>query len=110
MIHYRPEGEFYKIGLNITFGCNGWLPWIAFAWIWYNVEKRELFKWQLRLRSWHPAYFYTCYRQSVVDTYLTIHGLVTVTDEFVGDLQWYITKDNKMKEFLKKHNLFLEDK
>ena len=105
MIHYRPEGEFYKIGLNITCGRNGWLPWIAFAWIWYNVEKRELFKWLLRLRSMGPAYFYSCYRQSVVETYLTIHDLRTVSNTFAEDIPYFAHDNKELADFLKKHGL-----
>jgi uncharacterized protein (DUF2225 family) len=103
MIHYRPEGKYYKIGLNITCGRNGWLPWIAFAWIWYNVEKREMFKWYLRLRSLGPAYFYSCYRQNVVNSYLYIHGLTTVPDTFVEDISFYVTDKKILKEFLRNH-------
>jgi hypothetical protein len=109
MIHYRPEGKFYKIGLNITCGRNGWLPWIAFAWIWYNVEKHELFKWYLRLRTWNAAYIYSCYRQDVVANYMIQKGLTAVSDEFVKDLQYYQNERNGFNKFLKKHDLFLED-
>ena len=105
MINYRPEGEYYKIGLNITFGRNGWLPWVAFAWIWYNVEKRDLFKWYLRLRSWHPAYFYSCYRQSVIETYLIANDLTLVSNAFVEDIPWFITKRNRLGKFLEMHGL-----
>jgi hypothetical protein len=105
MIYYRPEGEYYKVGFNITFGRNGWLPWVAFAWVWYNVEKQELFKWYLRLRSWKPTYFYSCNRTNVVSTYLNIHDLTTVSNTFCDDISWFAYGDNKLGEFLKMHGL-----
>ena len=105
MIHYRKEGNYYKLGLNLTLGRNGYLPWIAFCWIWYNVEKRELFKWYLRLRSWQPAYFYSCYHQNVINTYLIANDLTTVSNTFVEDIPSFITKRNRLNKFLEMHGL-----
>jgi hypothetical protein len=111
MIHYKKEGERCKIGLNITVGLNNKIwPWVSFHWAWYNVEKFELVQWRLRLRTWHPAYIYSFYRSNVIDNYLISRDLTMVSNTFVEDIQWYANKENKLSEFLERHNLLLETK
>lgn len=87
MINIRREGEYLKVGLNITFGVNErWYPWVTFNWMWYHAGTHTLSYKRLRLRTWKLKAFTSSGSNNVIETYLRHHELMAFPREFAEDL------------------------
>jgi len=87
MIHFRRDGEYLKIGLNITLGLSErWYPWVTFNWMWYNASTHMLSHRRLRIRSWKFKVFTSSGSSNVIETYLRHHELMAFPREFAEDL------------------------
>lgn len=81
MIHLRKEGEFLRLGLNIT--VTRWR--LTVCWAWFQFDRHQasargftLSRNGLRLRS---------ERWDVIDHYLRLHELTLVREEVLRDLK-----------------------
>lgn len=87
MIHFTPEGEHLKVGLNITVGRNNWWPYITFNWMWYDIATHTLSNKRLRIRTWRLKVFTSSDKSNVIESYLRFHELMAFPREFLEDLQ-----------------------
>lgn len=86
MIHYHKQGHHLKIGLNITVGRYGYLPWITFVWCWYNVATHTLSYRRLRIRLHkRPFILKQSAESDTINNYLMTHDLVAVPRELLED-------------------------
>ena len=81
MIHLRSEGQFFKLGLNITF--TRWR--LTVLWVWFAFEGQRAsargFTLSRRGLRWRSA------RWSVIDNYLSVNNFVMVPEEVLEDLK-----------------------
>ena len=81
MISIRPQGGYFKIGLNLCFARDH----IAVHWAWYDFARHE---------GWHKGFTISrkglrrrSARWNVIDSYLRIHDLEAVSAEVLRDLR-----------------------
>ena len=94
MIHYKHEGQPVQIGLNITVGRNGWLPWITFIWSWYKPATQMLTHWRLRIRTWQFAIFTSKAESWVIHDYLVQFDQRLIRRELIEDLRLHAHLNN----------------
>ena len=108
MIHYKREGRYLRIGLNITVGMNKrWWPWITFAWAWYKPENKMMSSWSIRIRTWQFKVFCKADKWNVIKHYLSITDEYLVSREFVEDLRLYasVRRDRELNTLIKIYSL-----
>ena len=84
MIHYVPEGQHIKLGLNFSRSAGGF----RLLWAWYNFATREATTYRFRFR-WHikPRFIWNTRHFNVIDSYLEAHDLALVHREVLEDLR-----------------------
>lgn len=97
MIHYTPEGNIPKLGLNIAigatwrkpfvvFGKTWYKPWISFRWVWYDPMTGTMSSRRLRIRPYMRPFILTSTdRVNVVDSWLWNHDHIAVPREIIED-------------------------
>ena len=84
MIHFRPEGTFLRIGLNLTRTRGGFVA----IWAWYDFATRTGIVYRLRLRMHiKPHILWSKERFNVVDEHLWCNDLVSVSRTELADLR-----------------------
>jgi hypothetical protein len=86
MIHYTPEGQVLRVGLNITVGQ--WRkPWISFRWVWYDTRTRTLTSLRLRIRFWlQPFFIWGKDEGKVIDSWLWENDFAVLPKSVLEDL------------------------
>lgn len=86
MINFPKQGDYLKIGLNITFGRYGWKPWIRFVWCWYSIKSRMLSYRSLRVRMhMRPMIVSQSSESDTISNYLMLHDLIACPRELLED-------------------------
>jgi hypothetical protein len=84
MIHYTPEGNIIKVGLNFGFTPGGF----RLVWAWYDFATHNAVTYRLRLRfNKRPNYFWVVNRFNVIEGYLNLHDFDLVSREVLNDLK-----------------------
>ena len=84
MIHIRPEGTFFKLGLNLNLAPGGFVA----TWVWFDFAKCETFSARFRLRLHRsPRILWAVERVNIIDGYLRRHDLELVNREVIHDLR-----------------------
>jgi hypothetical protein len=83
MIHFKKEGDYFKLGLNLYRA-----PWGFVAiWVWFDFAKSETFAARLRLRLHRsPRILWSVERVNVIKAYLAARDLELVHREVLHDL------------------------
>jgi hypothetical protein len=84
MIHFKPEGGYFKLGLNLSRA-----PWGFVAmWVWFDFAKCETFCARLRLRLHQaPRILWSVERVNIIEGHLRRHDLELVQREVLHDLK-----------------------
>jgi len=84
MIHFRQDGEFFKLGLNLQRAPGGFVA----MWVWFDFAKAETFCARLRIRLHRrPFIMRSVQRVNLIDGYMDMHGLEMVQREVLQDLR-----------------------
>jgi hypothetical protein len=82
MIHFKKDGEFFKLGLNMHRAPGGFVA----MWVWFDFEKTETFCARLRLRMHvSPRILWSVERVNLIEGYLQRHELEVVNKEVLDD-------------------------
>jgi hypothetical protein len=83
MIHFKKEGDYFKLGLNLYRA-----PWGFVAmWVWFDFAKNETFCARLRLRLHRsPRILRSVERVNIIEGYLAARDLELVHREVLHDL------------------------
>ena len=91
MIHFKKEGDFFKLGLNLYRAPGGFVA----VWVWFDFAKCETFAARLRFRLHRaPRILRSVERVNIIDGYLRRHDLELVHKEVLEDL-WKTEKSMK---------------
>ena len=83
MIHFKKDGEFFELGLNLHRAPGGFVA----IWVWFDFAKTETFCARLRLRmNVRPIILWSVERVNIIDGYLQRHDLELVHKEVLEDL------------------------
>ena len=83
MIHFKKDGEFFKLGLNLHRAPGGFVA----IWVWFDFAKTETFCARLRLRmNVRPIILWSVDRVNIIEGYLHRHDLELVHKEVLEDL------------------------
>jgi hypothetical protein len=83
MIHFKKEGDVYKLGLNLYRATGGFVA----VWAWYDFAKREGIGYRLRVRlHMAPRILWAAKRWNVIDDYLRANDFELVHREILEDL------------------------
>jgi hypothetical protein len=83
MIHFKKEGEFFELGLNLHRAPGGFVA----MWVWFDFAKTETFCARLRLRmNVRPIILWSVERVNIIEGYLHRHDLELVHKEVLEDL------------------------
>jgi len=83
MIHFKKDGEFFELGLNLHRAPGGFVA----IWVWFDFAKTETFCARLRLRiNVRPIILWSVERVNIIDGYLHRHDLELVHKEVLEDL------------------------
>jgi hypothetical protein len=83
MIHFKKEGDFFKLGLNLYRAPGGFVA----VWVWFDFAKCETFVARLRLRlSKAPRILWSVERVNIIESHLRRHDLEMVHKEVLKDL------------------------
>jgi hypothetical protein len=84
MIHFKQEGDYFKLGLNLYRAPGGFVA----MWVWFDFAKCETFCARLRLRLHRrPRILRSVERVNIVEGYLRKHDLEAVSREVLHDLK-----------------------
>jgi hypothetical protein len=84
MIHFKREGDFFKLGLNLYRAPGGFVA----VWAWYNFAKHEATTWRFRLRMHiKPRILWSVERFDVVEEYMRLWGCEMINSEVLQDLK-----------------------
>lgn len=83
MIHFKKEGDFFKLGLNLYRATGGFVA----VWVWFDFAKCETFVARLRLRLHRaPRILWSVERVNIIESHLRRHDLELVHKEVLKDL------------------------
>jgi hypothetical protein len=84
MIHFKPEGGYFKLGLNLSRA-----PWGFVAiWVWFDFAKCETFSARLRLRLHQsPRILWSVGRVNIIEGHLQRYDLEVIPREVLQDLK-----------------------
>lgn len=83
VIHFIREGDFHKLGLNLSRTPGGFTA----IWVWFDIRANELTTKRLRVRlHCKPRLIVSAYRHNVIDNFLQIRNLELVNKEVLSDL------------------------
>lgn len=84
MIHFKKEGDYFKLGLNLYLAPGGFVA----IWVWFDFAKCETFVARLRLRLHQsPRILWSVERVNIIDAYLVARDLEVVHREVLHDLK-----------------------
>jgi hypothetical protein len=103
MIHFKKEGDYFKLGLNLYRA-----PWGFVAiWVWFDFAKSETFAARLRLRLHQsPRILWSVERVNIIDAYLVARDLEVVHREVLHDLnetEAAVKRTNEPLAYIKPH-------
>ena len=84
MIHFKREGDFFKLGLNLYRAPGGFVA----VWAWYNfaTHKATMRRFRLRMHI-KPRILWSVESFNVIDNYLRTNDLELVHREVIVDLK-----------------------
>ena len=84
MIHFKEEGDYYRLGLNLYRAPGGFVA----TWVWFDFAKCETFIARFRLRLHRsPRILRSVERVNIISGYLHKHDLELVSREVLQDLK-----------------------
>lgn len=84
MIHFKREGDYFKLGLNLYRAPGGFVA----IWAWYDFASHQAKSWRFRLRMHtKPRILWSVETFSVIDSYLRQNNLELVHREVLSDLR-----------------------
>ena len=84
MIHFKKEGDYFKLGLNLYLAPGGFVA----IWVWFDFAKCETFSARFRLRLHQsPRILWSVERVNLIDGHLRRHDLELVSREVLSDLK-----------------------
>lgn len=83
MIHFKKEGDFFKLGLNLCAAPGGFVA----IWVWFDFAKCETFTARMRLRLHRaPRILWSVQRVNIIESHLKRFNLELVHKELLEDL------------------------
>lgn len=83
MIHFKKDGEYFKLGLNLSLAPYGFVA----TWVWFDFAKCETFSARLRLRLHRsPRILWSVQRVNIIEGYLRRNNFTLIHREILEDL------------------------
>ena len=83
MIHFKKDGEYFKLGLNLSRAPYGFVA----TWVWFDFAKCETFSARFRLRLHRsPRILWSVQRVNIIEGYLRQNNFTLIHREILEDL------------------------